>query len=155
VGRVGAVEDVIMFVLVMFITIMTLFVFLVMHKILFGSDVVVINIVFKQKYYPLATQHALLALLRTTDRETGKSFRDLFAIACETKSKNVVVNGKTVNLDREVTRVMEVLLPRKYFKLRFCDIEISNKAEFKPSDFASTEILSENLRKGMVLLETG
>lgn len=76
-----------------------------------------IEVVIKPEYLPLAADHALRALLETTDSSSGKQVQELLAYGVQNKKPTFSLDGKNVELEKIVDDNMKTLLPNREYSL--------------------------------------
>ncbi|MBS3054873.1 MAG: hypothetical protein J4452_00065 [Candidatus Aenigmarchaeota archaeon] len=76
-----------------------------------------IEVVIKPEYLPLVADHALRALLETTDSSSGKQVQELLAYGVQNKKPTFSLDGKNVELEKIVDDKMNSLLPDREYSL--------------------------------------
>jgi len=116
---------------------------------LIGSPVTA-EVVLKPKYFDATADHALISLLEITEESTGKSIQELLALSVHGNSKEITLDGKTVNLDSIISKEMGILvLSRTYFisagSLEFGDEEVVEKNYCSTSKISLIDLEKEDV----------
>lgn len=113
-----------------------------------------VDVIFKMKYYPTVTDHALISLLMVEEPKTGKNIGDLLGYAVAQGKKKPEVNGKVVDLDKLINEHIEFMLPNLEYHLKVSSLDFGKK-DLKELQKSSTDITLPNLRTRGVTLSIG
>ena len=83
-----------------------------------GKPPIVFEVVIRPEHLPLEADHALFALLSSTDKNTGKQIQELLAYSVLQGKASIDLPGKgKVDVEKIVDDKMKFILPDKEYKL--------------------------------------